>query len=169
MRGGRRGGARRKARARDSSVSEVEVMRNLARSVDEANSILLRRRDEGGSSSRRSERMNFSPDRSPPEQIRSPRLETRSEERFARRSRDAQRNKEETERRERSRKSDQNQTNLPNQPTPIQAQPEEPGGGKTLAGGIISFASNLITGRTRRDNSENRARGLLRKSARNFL
>ena len=143
-------------------------MRNLERSADEANSILLRRRDEGAPSSRRSERMNFSPDRSP-EQIRSPRLETRSEERFARRSRDAQRNKEETERRERSRKSDQNQSNLPNQPPPLQAQPEEPGGGKTLAGGIISFASNLITGRTRRDNSETRARGLLRKSARNFL
>ena len=141
-------------------------MRNLERSVDEANSILLRRRDEGGSSSRHSERMNFSPDRSPPE-IRSPRLETRSEERFARRSRDAQRNKEETERRERSRKSDQ--SSLPNQPQPLQAQSEDPAGAKTLAGGIISFASNLITGRTRRENSETRARGLLRKSARNFL
>ena len=159
----------KRVRRRDRSAScynEAEIMRNLERSVDEANSILLRRRDEGGSSSRHSERMNFSPDRSPPE-IRSPRLETRSEERFARRSRDAQRNKEETERRERSRKSDQ--SSLPNQPQPLQAQSEDPAGAKTLAGGIISFASNLITGRTRRENSETRARGLLRKSARNFL
>ena len=159
----------KRVRRRDRSAScynEAEIMKNLERSVDEANSILLRRRDEGGSSSRHSERMSFSPDRSP-QQIRSPRLETRSEERFARRSRDAQRNKEETERRERSRKSDQ--SNVPNQPPPLQAQPEDPGGAKTLAGGIISFASNLITGRARRENSETRARGLLRKSARNFL
>ena len=148
-----------------SSYNEAEVMRNLEKSVDEANSILLRRKEESGSTSRHTERLTFSPS---PERFMSPRLETRSEERFARRSRDAQRNREETERRERSRRSDQNsQPNQAQTQPPTISQTDETG--KTLAGGIISFASNLLTGRSRRENSETRARGLLRKSARNFL
>ena len=92
-------------RQRDRSAScynEAEVIRNLAKSVDEANNILMRRREDLGPGSRYSERITFSPS---PERYRSPRLETRSEERFARRSRDAMRNKEETERRERSRRT----------------------------------------------------------------
>ena len=159
----------KKIRRRDrsaSSYNEAEVMRNLERSVDEANSILLRRREDCSSNSRHTERATFSPS---PERIRSPRLETRSEERFARRSRDAERNREETERRERSRRSDIN--SRPNQAGSVQppAASQTDEAGKTLAGGIISFASNLLTGRSRRENSETRARGLLRKSARNFL
>ena len=164
-------GARRRARARDGS--EVEVMRNLARSVDEANNILMRRRDEperfGG------DRVTFSPSPERYSGIRSPRIETRSEERFARRSRDEARNKAETERRERSRRANsniggENDANLPNQPSSgsSSAKVEPAEGGKGF-GGIISLASNLIGGKSRREQSDNRARGLLRKSARNFL
>ena len=164
-------GARRRARARDGS--EVEVMRNLARSVDEANNILMRRRDEperyGG------DRVTFSPSPERYSGIRSPRMETRSEERFARRSRDEARNKAETERRERSRRANsniggENDANLPNQPSSggSSAKVDPAQGGKGL-GGIISLASNLIGGKSRREQSDNRARGLLRKSARNFL
>ena len=174
-------------RQRDRSAScynEAEVIRNLAKSVDEANNILMRRREDPGPGSRYSERITFSPS---PERYRSPRLETRSEERFARRSRDAMRNKEETERRERSRRANtqsSEQANISNQGTqnssPSSSAPSGASGGagasqaeagsRGLAGGIISFASNLISsGKSRREQSDNRARGLLRKSARNFL
>ena len=177
----------KRARRRDRSAScynEAEVMRNLAKSVDEANNILMRRRDDqpgpASTVSRYSERITFSPS---PERFRSPRLETRSEERFARRSRDAQRNKEETERRERSRKTSNltEPTNIPNQPgqsssagasasTAASTSSSSNESGRGLAGGIISFASNLISSnKSRRDQADNRARGLLRKSARNFL
>lgn len=170
-------GARRKARARDSSVSEVEVMRNLARSVDEANNILMRRREDPEPGRYGSDRVTFSPSPERYSGIRSPRMETRSEERFARRSRDEARNKAETERRERSRRANsniggENDANLPNQPSSSSggssSQVDPAQGGKGL-GGIISFASNLIGGKSRREQSDNRARGLLRKSARNFL
>ena len=170
-------GARRRARARDGSVSETEVMRNLARSVDEANNILMRRRDEPEPGRYGSERVTFSPSPERYSGIRSPRMETRSEERFARRSRDEARNKAETERRERSRRANsniggENDVNLPNQPASASgassSQVDPAQGGKGL-GGIISFASNLIGGKSRREQSDNRARGLLRKSARNFL
>ena len=182
------GGVRR--RQRDRSVTDAEVMRNLAKSVDEANSILMRRRDPDTEPRIRE---TFSPS---PERYMSPRLETRSEERFARRSRDAQRNREETERRERSRRGNNaaDTANVPNQ-TPASAtaatsstlSSSSSASGSTsatsaattdpaaadkrgLAGGIISFASNLIGGgKSRREQSDNRARGLLRKSARNFL
>ena len=191
------GGVRRRQRERDRSVTDAEVMRNLAKSVDEANSILMRRRDPDTEPrmGRDSERVTFSPS---PERYMSPRLETRSEERFARRSRDAQRNREETERRERSRRGNNaaDTANVPNQ-TPASAaaattssstlSSSSSASGSTsaiaavstdpaaadkrgLAGGIISFASNLIGGgKSRREQSDNRARGLLRKSARNFL
>ena len=186
------GGVRRRQRERDRSVTDAEVMRNLAKSVDEANSILMRRRDPDTEPRIRE---TFSPS---PERYMSPRLETRSEERFARRSRDAQRNREETERRERSRRGNNaaDTANVPNQ-TPASAaaattssstlSSSSSASGSTsaiaavstdpaaadkrgLAGGIISFASNLIGGgKSRREQSDNRARGLLRKSARNFL
>ena len=168
-------GAKRRARARDSS--EVEVMRNLARSVDEANNILMRRRDEPEPGRFGHDRVTFSPSPERYSGIRSPRMETRSEERFARRSRDEARNKAETERRERSRRANsniggENDANLPNQPSApsgsSSSQVDPAQGGKGL-GGIISFASKVIGGKSRREQSDNRARGLLRKSARNFL
>ena len=166
-------GSKRRSRVRDSSVSEVEVMRNLARSVDEANNILMRRRED--------DRVTFSPSPERYSGMMSPRLETRSEERFARRSRDEARNKAENERRERSRRTNsnlggENDVNVPNQPGPSSssgassAQVDSPQGGKGLKGGIMSFASNLMGGgKSRREQSDTRARGLLRKSARNFL
>jgi len=151
---------------RDRSASrynEVEIMQNLARSVEESNTILLRRRaGEDGSNTRYSERVTFSPS---PERFRSPRLETRSEERFARRSREQQRNREETERMERSKRSITKEENIPNQPAAAQVDPATAGG----IGGLINFASNIFTSRSRREKSKDRSRGLLRKSARNFL
>jgi len=149
---------------RDRSASrynEAEVMHNLAKSVDEANSILLRRRaGEDGSNTRYSDRVTFSPS---PERYRSPRLETRSEERFARRSREEQRNRRETDRRERSKRAVVNEGPVPNQPAQV-----DPATGSGI-GGLINFASNLFTNKSRREQSKDRARGLLRKSARNFL
>ena len=151
---------------RDRSASrynEAEIMHNLARSVDEANTILLRRRaGDDESSTRYSDRVTFSPS---PERysIRSPRLETRSEERFARRSREQQRNREETERMERSKRSLTKEENIPNQPA--QVDPATGGG----IGGLINFASNIFANKSRREKSKDRSRGLLRKSARNFL
>ena len=175
-------GAKMRRRDRSASCySDAEVIKNLAKSVDEANNILMRRREDGAvSSSRYSDRAGLSPS---PERYScmSPRLETRSEERFARRSRDAMRNKEETERRERSRRAINtgDTSNLPNQPAPSSSPSSTTAtssaaagdtSGKGLAGGIISFASNLISGnKGRREQADNRARGLLRKSARNFL
>ena len=192
------GKARRGPRDRSASCGaagrrEAEVMANLARSVDEANSILLRRREPEMMSPRVGRSANRSPS---PELVRSPRLNTRSEERFARRARDAARNREETARMERSKRSNDPVNTAPNQPisrvgverpnkrgntASINNQAEtgrgEEGGGRGeqvdqvrgITGGIINFASNLIGSRGRRDQSENRARGLLRKSAKNFL
>lgn len=149
---------------RDRSASrynEAEIMHNLTKSVDEANTILLRRKaGEDGSNTRYSERVTFSPS---PELYRSPRLETRSEERFARRSREQQRNRQETDRMERSKRALTSEGNIPNQPA--QVDPATGGG----IGGLINFASNLFTSRSRREQSKDRSRGLLRKSARNFL
>jgi len=146
-----------------SRYNESEIMQNLTKSVDEANTILLRRRAvENGSNTRFSERVTFSPS---PERIRSPRLETQSEERFARRSRDENRNRQETDRMERNKRASTIVANVPNQP----AQVDPATGGGTAIGGIINFASNLFAGRSRRDQSKDRSRGLLRKSNRNFL
>ena len=122
-------------------------MQNLAKSVDEANTILLRRRKgEDGSSTRYADRVTFSPS---PEQFRSPRLETRSEERFARRSREQQRNREETRRMGRSKRLLTKEENIPNQPAEV-----DPATGGAI-GGLINFASNIFTnirvrGRSRR-------------------
>ena len=149
---------------RDRSASrynEVEIMQNLAKSVDEANTILLRRRaGEDGSSTRYADRVTFSPS---PERFRSPRLETRSEERFARRSREQQRNREETERMERSKRSLTKEENIPNQPAQV-----DPATGGAI-GGLINFASNIFTNKSRREKAKDSSRGLLRKSARIFL
>eukprot|EP00092_Neocalanus_flemingeri_P012289 GFUD01013247.1.p1 GENE.GFUD01013247.1~~GFUD01013247.1.p1 ORF type:complete len:537 (+),score=89.24 GFUD01013247.1:130-1611(+) len=147
-----------------SRYNEAEIMHNLTKSVDEANTILLRRRaEENGSNTRYPDRVPLSPS---PERYRSPRLETRSEERFARRSREEQRNRHETDRMERNKRASTNEGNIPNQPAqPAQVDPATEG----RIGGLINFASNLFTGRSRRDQSKNRARGLLRKSTRNFL
>ena len=101
---------------RDKSTNrynEAEVMKNLESSVNEANDILTRHRGNhdfetiGGR-----EREMYSPIReapvtpllSPYPDYRSPRLQTRSEERHARRSRDSELNRKETERYERNKR-----------------------------------------------------------------
>ena len=107
-----------------SRYNEAEIMQNLSKSVDEANTILMRRRaDEEEPSSRHQDRVTFKSAneiiRSPQLDVRSPRLETRSEERFARRSRDEQRNRQENERRERSKRAVTNEKNIPNLPAQL--------------------------------------------------
>jgi len=92
---------------RDKSTNrynEAEVMKNLESSVNEANDILTRHRGSH-------DREVYSPIRevptpllSPYPDYRSPRLQTRSEERHARRSRDSELNRKETERYERNKR-----------------------------------------------------------------
>ena len=93
---------------RDKSTNrynEAEVMKNLESSVNEANDILTRHRGNHDFDSPGPIReAPMSPLLSPYPDYRSPRLQTRSEERHARRSRDSELNRKETERYERNKR-----------------------------------------------------------------
>ena len=181
-------GARRRRDNRPSQFNEEKIIANLESSVNEANEILTRRRG------REAERELYSPIQerrevatlpsSPYTDYRSPRLQTRSEDRHARRSRDTALNQRETERYERNRRmmaeaqeaamSPPSREPEPNQPAPSGDQTPNSSLGRaraelgTGATGFLSGISGFFVGKSRREQSKDRSRAHLRK-ARNFM
>ena len=146
--------------------NEAEIMEKLSNSVSEANDILTRRRG------REAERELYSPVPSTPvpstpyTDYRSPRLTTRSEERHARRSRDTELNRRETERYERNKKMmEESKKMVEEQKVEPSTAPEAT---QSAGFGLLSFAQNFLGGQSRRDQSKNRSRDLVRKSRRNL-
>ena len=103
QRGATAASARQRRDKSTNRYNEAEVMMNLESSVNEANDILTRHRGNHDIDSPIRE-APMSPLLSPYPDYRSPRLQTRSEERHARRSRDSELNRKETERYERNKR-----------------------------------------------------------------
>ena len=104
QRGATVAGARQRRDKSTNRYNEAEVMKNLESSVNEANDILTRHRGNHDIDSPIIREAPMSPLLSPYPDYRSPRLQTRSEERHARRSRDSELNRKETERYERNKR-----------------------------------------------------------------
>jgi len=155
---------------RDKSTqryNEAEVMKNLESSVNEANDILTRRRG------RDMDKEMYSPVRevptpllSPYPDYRSPRLQTRSEERHARRSRDTELNRKETERYERNKKmmEDAKRVSKDAEQTAVVTEVVDRTQQLPASFGLLNFAQNIFTGRSRREQSKDRSRDLVRRT-----